>query len=102
MNTDKLRKDLRLIRIAIILISLLEIGFFFILPVYDRALIDRLIINYHLNLAVIAIHGIVAGICIWYNWKKLPLPKKKKKDNTYMILFLGLIGMWLWLPNKRL
>ena len=36
-----------------------------------------------------------------YNWNKLPIEKKKKVDNTLMILFLGTVGMWLWLPNQK-
>ncbi|MDP2058443.1 MAG: hypothetical protein Q8J97_01805 [Flavobacteriaceae bacterium] len=46
-------------------------------------------------------HLIVTGVFIWFIWKKLPRGNKNKIDNTLMILFLGLIGMWLWLPNKN-
>jgi len=30
----------------------------------------------------------------------MPLQKKTKTNNTFMILFLGIIGMWLRLHNK--
>ena len=40
-------------------------------------------------------------IIMWYNWSHLPIEKEKKIENTWMILFLGIIGIWLWLPNKK-
>ena len=46
-----------------------------------------------------AIH--VIGIYLWHNWKKLNHNTGKKWKNTWMILFLGPIGMWLWLPKKN-
>ena len=27
--------------------------------------------------------------------------KKDRNENILMILFLGVIGMWIWLPNKE-
>jgi len=33
--------------------------------------------------------------------KKTPNPKSKKTNATFLVLFLGIIGLWLWLPNKQ-
>jgi hypothetical protein len=29
------------------------------------------------------------------------LRKKTKTNNTFVVLFLGIIGMWLWIPNQN-
>jgi hypothetical protein len=31
----------------------------------------------------------------------MPIREKTKTNNTFMMLLLGIIGMWLWIPNKR-
>lgn len=38
---------------------------------------------------------------LWYVWKRYPVGRKEKWDNTWKIVFLGIIGMWLWYPSKR-
>ncbi len=54
------------------------------------------------NLVIASVfHFYVMISFIFYNWNKLPIEKKKKFDNTLMILFLGPVGMWLWLPSQK-
>ena len=43
--------------------------------------------------------GIV--IFLWYIWTRYPADKKKKTNDSLMIVFVGIIGMWLWLPNEK-
>lgn len=42
-----------------------------------------------------------SAVVLWYNWKRFPLERKKKLENTWMILLLGIIGLWLWMPTKK-
>lgn len=88
--------NLRILLIALTVIQLAYLIFLFV----DHEAYIKLIFNFHLDWIVLIINYIVAGIFLWYNWKKLPIEKKKKTDRTWMILFLGIIGMWLWIPNK--
>jgi hypothetical protein len=44
--------------------------------------------------------GIMARF-IWFIWKKMPVDRKRKTNDTFLILLLGIIGMWIWLPNAR-
>lgn len=67
----------------------------------DSTLWVKLDFEYKTNWLIGGLNLIVAGIFIWFNWAKMPLEKKTKTDNTLLILFLGIIGMWLWIPNKR-
>ena len=66
----------------------------------DTKLWNKLDSNFKLIWLIGGLNLIVVGIFIWFNWKKLPIKKKEKINNTLMILFLGIIGMWLWIPNK--
>lgn len=88
--------NLRILLIALTLIQLAYLVFMFA----DHETYIKLIFKFHLDWIFAIINYIVAGIFLWYNWKKLPIEKKKKTDSTLMILFLGIIGMWLWIPNK--
>lgn len=47
------------------------------------------------------LHYILVFIILRHIWTDNSTEKKKKTDNTYMVLFLGIIGMWLWLPKMK-
>ena len=88
--------NLRILLIFLTVIQLTYLGFMFA----DHETYVKMIFNFHLDWIVAIINYTIAGIFLWYNWKKLPIEKKKKADSTWMILLLGIIGMWLWIPNK--
>ncbi len=56
--------------------------------------------DYNMDWIVKFFHICITGTFIWFNWN-MQYNKKKKWDNTWKILLLGIIGMWLWLPNKK-
>ncbi len=88
------------LRLALIILTIIQIGYYILMFISSEIYIKINFDNYG-NLGLGLLNFSVAGVCLWYNWKKLPLEKKKKMDNTWMILFLGVIGMWLWIPNKQ-
>ncbi len=50
--------------------------------------------------------NILTAVCIWYTWQRLPIANNAKRDKTWMLIILGFFGLgiialWLWLPNKR-
>ncbi|TNE80662.1 MAG: hypothetical protein EP332_06510 [Bacteroidetes bacterium] len=60
------------------------------------------IVKYNVDLWVVGFtYYPVLVYCLWLNWKMLPLTKSQKKDNTWKLIVLGIIGMWLWLPNRK-
>jgi hypothetical protein len=40
-------------------------------------------------------------IFIYYASVKYPSDQKTRLNDTLMICFLGIIGMWIWLPDKK-
>lgn len=92
--------EIRNLRYILILLTLLQIAYFALMFVED-VLFFKLQMEYKSDWILALLNYSVAGLFIWYNWKRLPIEKKKKKDATWMILFLGIIGMWLWLPNAE-
>ena len=68
---------------------------------YDPTSWIKLDAQYYTNLIMMLIQLSVAGIFIRFVWKKMPVENKVKTNSTLMIIFLGTLGMWLWLPNKR-
>ncbi|MDV7140414.1 hypothetical protein R3X28_16095 [Maribacter sp. TH_r10] len=95
-----LKSDLKKLRVLLIILTLFH--FVYLIVVFtDPKLWLKLDYDYKANWLILGLHLIVAGIFIWFNWKKMPIPRKTKSNNTFLILFLGIIGMWLWIPNKR-
>lgn len=88
------------LRIALIVLTIVQIGFLIIMFADIKAYI-RLYYETYSNWILTTMHISTMVVFLWYNWKRLPLEKKKRTDNTWMILFLGIIGMWLWIPNKK-
>lgn len=93
------KSDIKKLRILLIILTLIQIGYIIIIFA-DSKLWIKLVFDYKANWLIGGLNLIVSGIFIWFNWKKMPIEKKAKRDNTLMILFLGIIGMWLWIPNK--
>lgn len=97
---ENFKSDLKKLRILLIILTLIQIGYIIIIFT-DTKLWIKLDIDHKANWLIWTLNLIVAGIFIWFNWTKMPTDKKTKTNNTFMILFLGIIGMWLWIPNKR-
>lgn len=99
-DSRHLKSDLKKLRILLTLLTLFEIGYM-IIVFTDTKLWMKLDFDYKVNWIFWGFHFIVTGIFIWYIRKKMPVEKKVKNHYTFLILFLGIIGMWLWLPNKQ-
>lgn len=110
-DSEKQKSDFKKLRILLIILTLIELVYFLLIFSNGTYWFNSSEKNIH-NIIIWILsfiasgffiwffHLLVMGIIIWYNWKKMPIGRKKKIDNTLMILFLGLIGMWLWIPNK--
>ena len=108
---EKLKSDFKKLRILLIILTLIELVYFLLIFGNGTYWFNSSEKNTH-NIIIWILsfiasgffiwlfHLLVMGIIIWYNWKKMPINRKKKIDNTLMILFLGIIGMWFWIPNK--
>jgi cell division protein FtsW (lipid II flippase) len=96
---ENFKSDLKKLRILLIILTLIQIGYMIIIFA-DTKLWIKLDFNYKANWLIWGLNLILAGIFIWFNWTRMPIKKKTKIYNTFLILFLGIIGMWLWIPNK--
>lgn len=101
MNTflPTLKKDIKILRALLIVSTLCHVGVVYVLHFStDLTLKDQtgylLWINW-----IILIFTLV--LFIRYNWKFTPVKKSKKWENTWMMIFLGILGMWFWLPNEK-
>lgn len=96
----KFKSDINKLRILLIILTLCQISYT-ILVFTDSKLWVELDFNYNAKWFIGGFNLIVAGIFVRFNWTRMPIKKKAKRNNTFMILFLGIIGMWLWIPNKH-
>ena len=99
-DKKKIFKEIRILRGFLIIHTLLLFGFLGNI-FFDLDLIPHLLSIKIVNRYLLVSSLLIYTIFIWYNWKRLPIPRKNKIENTWMILFLNLIGLWLWLPNKK-
>ena len=100
-----MKKDILILKILLSILTVLQITALYIM-FSDTAMSLKLNEDFHLNILLTTYSWALTAVFIWYNWKKLPIDKKKKKDKTWMLALLGIaglgiIGMWLWLPNKK-
>lgn len=112
MNPNKFKSDIKKFRILLIILTIIHLAFILLfIGGFD------LIVNYGiLDIAVIWlwIFSTVAGaVILWifrtiftfivmrYEGKHMLITPKKNFDNILMILFTGIIGLWLWIPNKK-
>ncbi len=100
LTFDQLASDLRKLKVLLVLLTVIQFGWAIIYLVNIRLWFE-LMNRYRANYLLAIPHVGTVALFIWYNWRKLPVSRKQKKDFTYMMLFLGIIGMWLWLPNKQ-
>jgi hypothetical protein len=93
---------IQIIRLKIILIVFTTIKLGYISLIFiDSNLFFNLIEFYSFNIILLVLHTIVVNLFLKFLWKDYPENKKYKTNKTSMILFLGLIGLWIWLSNKK-
>ena len=105
MNSDQKEQqitetEISRLRIALIILTIVQ-AVFIILMFTDLDTYFKLIYDNYSKWILASMNFSVAAIILWYNWTRLPIDKKKRIDNTWLILLLGVIGMWLWIPNKE-
>ncbi|NRA12795.1 MAG: hypothetical protein HRT57_12630 [Crocinitomicaceae bacterium] len=71
---------------------------YFVMVFSNTKLWSQLDDQYYANVLVAIFQFATAVLFIW---KKMPGEKKLKSNSTFLIVILGIIGMWLWLPNKE-
>jgi len=112
MNPNKFKSDIRKFRILLIILTIIHLAFILLL-IGGFALI----VNYRiLDIAVIWLwifSTVAAAVILWilrtiftfmvmrYEKKHMLITPKKNFDNILMILFTGIIGLWLWFPNQK-
>jgi len=111
IDPEKFKSEIKKIRISLITLTFIEVIYFVLIfgggvilinnnEKYSHNILIWILSFISSGFIIWILHFIVMTIIIWYNWKKMPIIRKKKIDNTLMILFLGILGMWFWLPNK--
>ena len=100
MTDEKLNSEIKKLKVLLIILTLIQAGYLFIV-FFNEKLWIKLDLEYKANWLIWGLNLIVMGVFVWFNWTKLPIEKKPKTNNTFMILFLGIIGMWLWIPNQN-
>lgn len=99
-NSVKIKSDLKKLKSILIILSILQ-GCYLLIFSLNIPLSAYLDNNYKLDLFVKGFNILTRILFIWYIWKCYPITKKKRSNNTWMIIFLGIIGMWLWMPSKN-
>ncbi|MDP2175732.1 MAG: hypothetical protein Q8K70_07455 [Bacteroidota bacterium] len=97
---DKFKQQLKILKVILIVLIGIKIINLLISYVFLGFYIS---IEHHkiINMFVWGFHYAVVVVFLWFNWKKMPLTKKVKIKYTFAFLLIGVIGMWLWLPNKN-
>ncbi len=98
LNVERLINNLKQLKILLIVLSLIEFGYLF-LVFFDSKLWVYLALKYRIDWIVGIFHFVVIGIFSSFISRKMAV--KNYKNSIFMIVVLGIVGMWLWFPNKN-
>ncbi len=93
-------KNIKILKWFLISLTLVEL-LYTAMNWIDLKTIIALDLEYRVNLILGGVHLFFVGFFVFYIWRFMPYNRKEKINNSLMILFLGVIGMWLWIPNKK-
>ena len=99
-NIRRLKDDIKKLRSLLVILTLIQIGQI-LLILSGTSIFTNIDFVYMAKWPILGLHLLTAVIFIWYIWQKMPIKKRKKVYNTIMILFLGIIGMWMWMHGNR-
>ena len=97
---NKIKRDIKKLRIALIVFTGLHglnLCWFFLagyVPAHPLSLF-----NSFLLLGLLTF--VLKLVFLYYLYEVYPSPPKSKTTNALLIFFLGIIGMWVWLPNDE-
>lgn len=97
---DKLIAQIKKLKILLIAMTIIQFSSI-IMMIANVPLWTKIERKYDVNTINFILQLSLAITFIWFIWKKMPGNRKQKTNHTLMILFVGFIGMWLWIPNRR-
>jgi len=100
MIIRNIANDIKSMKSFLIVYTLVNFVFFALSWVNVEFMI-KLDSEYYVNWIFTGLHLLITIFFILYIWKQMPYKRKKKIDFSLMILFLGIIGIWIWLPNEN-
>jgi uncharacterized membrane protein YidH (DUF202 family) len=81
---DNFKSDLKKLRILLIILTLIQIGYMIIIFA-DAKLWIKLDFDYNVIWLIWGLNLIVAAIFLWFNWTRMPI--KKSKQYVYDFVF---------------
>lgn len=99
-TNERIKSDVKKLRFSLSLLTILILIYLLSWFTIEYHGIHPLILIGLLSVLSI-IHLILYIIFIYYVSIKYPTDQKSRMNNTLMIIFLGIIGMWLWLPSEK-
>ena len=56
----------------------------------------------HLFLDIVPVfHLALIILFIWFIWRRTNFEKRKKNRGTHLVIWLGFLGMWIWLIDVK-
>lgn len=96
---NRLKSQLLTVRFLLIPLTVFEIVYFGI-ALSASELRKSLDADYYTMWWILGYHLIMWVVILWLNWTKFPIPQKLKLNNSILVTFLGILGMWLWMPSS--
>src|SRR5690625_7347280 len=95
---NKLQSYLKTIRVVLIFLTVFELIYLGV-TLSDKQLRLKLDDNFQGLWVILIFHIVMLRIILWLNWTKFPINKKMKMPYAYIVVFLGIVRMWLWMPS---
>ena len=88
------------LKIYLIALTCLEIAYILLFYFYVEFILN-LEHKYFIHVYLAIFHLIVLGLILKQTWKLNHIKKKQKSNRTFLMFFLGIIGMWIWFPENE-
>src|SRR5690606_38380035 len=99
-NPEKFKSDLKKLRVLLILLTSI-VAVYLINIFTDFHWSTNPDFAFKAQWYISSLHNLILVLLSWFNWKRMPLEQEETTNSRCMLLRLGVIGMWLWLRNKR-
>ncbi len=93
LHLQRLRRLMTIYTVILLIFLILDLGFDF-----DFSFLNPWGLPSYYWILLKFIPGFYA---VWFIWKKMPVRQSRKWSESFFVLFLNIIGLWIWIPSQK-
>jgi RsiW-degrading membrane proteinase PrsW (M82 family) len=94
------RRDFNQLKIILILNTIIQIIVFIYFVTNAETILQNVDRPIFMNIVPI-FHFALFFLFLWFIWRRTDFENAKKHRNTHLVLWLGFLGMWIWIIDNK-